>query len=75
MTKEVKEDLKVWECFLDKFNGSSIFLPDKWSSSYELKFYTDASGFRVLSVMQRYSVVSGFMETGIVIGSIKILQS
>lgn len=44
MTKEVKEDLKVWECFLDKFNGSSIFLPDKWSSSYEFKFYTDASG-------------------------------
>lgn len=44
MTDEVKEDLKVWECFQDKFNGSSIFLPDKWSSLHELKLYTDASG-------------------------------
>lgn len=43
MTKEVKKDLKVLECFLDKFNGSSIFLPDKWSSSHELKLYTEAS--------------------------------
>lgn len=40
----MKEDLKVWECFLDKFNGSSIFRPDKWSSSHELKFYIDALG-------------------------------
>lgn len=44
MTKEVKEDLNVWLDFLSNFNGSSMFLPDRWISSSELKLYTDASG-------------------------------
>lgn len=43
MTKEVKKELNVLECFLETFNGSSIFLPNKWSSSHELKSYTYVS--------------------------------
>lgn len=44
MTKQVKEDLSVWYDFLSNFNGSSMFLPDIWLSSTELRLYTDASG-------------------------------
>lgn len=44
MTKQVKEDLSVWYDFLCNFNGSSMFLPDIWLSSSELRLYTDASG-------------------------------
>lgn len=43
MTKQVKEDLSVWYDFLCNFNGSSMFLPDIWLSSSELRLYRDAS--------------------------------
>lgn len=72
MTKEVKKELNVLECFLEH--------------SMDPRFFSQISGqvrmslnhthiVRVLSVMQRYSVVSVFMETGIVIGNIIIPQS
>lgn len=44
LSKEVKEDLKVWKTFLAQFNGRSIFLSDTWVNSNTLNLYTDASG-------------------------------
>ena len=44
VSKEVKEDLKVWQEFLSQFNGKSFFLEDDWSSSSKLHLFTDASG-------------------------------
>lgn len=44
LTKEVKEDLKVWQNFLTGFNGRSFFLTDFWTNSNQLELYTDASG-------------------------------
>ena len=44
MTREVKEDLKVWQQFLASFNGRSFFLSDVWSNLHQLQLYTDASG-------------------------------
>ena len=44
LTREVKEDLKVWQQFLSGFNGRSFFLSVDWANSHHLKLYTDASG-------------------------------
>ena len=44
LTREFKEDLKVWQQFLAGFNGRSFFLSVDWTNSHHLKFYTDASG-------------------------------
>ncbi|XP_048582553.1 uncharacterized protein LOC125561881 [Nematostella vectensis] len=44
LSREVKADLRVWQCFLEDFNGKSFFLEDTWHSSDKLKLYTDASG-------------------------------
>ena len=44
LSKEVKEDLKVWKTFLAQFNGRSIFLSDTWVNSNTLNLYTDACG-------------------------------
>ena len=44
LSKDVKEDLKVWQSFLSNFNGRSFFLEETWYSSSKLDLYTDASG-------------------------------
>ena len=44
ISKEVKEDLRVWQEFLSNYNGRSFFLSDNWASSNTLQLYTDASG-------------------------------
>ena len=44
LSKDVKEDLVVWQSFLSGFNGRSFFLADQWKNSYQLELYTDASG-------------------------------
>lgn len=44
LSKDVKEDLKIWQSFLAKFNGRSFFLEETWYSSTKLDLYTDASG-------------------------------
>ena len=43
LTNETKKDLRIWDTFLDSFNGKSFFLEDGWASSYSLRFYTDAA--------------------------------
>ena len=41
LTRETKKDLRIWETFLASFNGKSFFLEEVWSTSYNLKFYTE----------------------------------
>ena len=43
LNTEVKKDLRIWQTFLDSFNGKSFFLEERWSSSYSLCFYSDAA--------------------------------
>ena len=42
LTRETKKDLKILETFTASFNRKSFFLDKVWSTSYNLKFYTDA---------------------------------
>ena len=42
LTKEAKLDLKVWQLFIESFNGTTMFLPNSWESE-SLNMYTDAS--------------------------------
>ncbi|XP_060085027.1 uncharacterized protein LOC132564393, partial [Ylistrum balloti] len=42
LSKEARADLAAWGLFLDYFNGTSMFLSDKWETSAHLQFYTDA---------------------------------
>ena len=44
LSKELKEDLLVWQSFLSSFNGRSFFLSDQWTSCLYLELYTDAPG-------------------------------
>ena len=44
LSREVKQDLLVWQSFLAGFNGRSFFLTDQWTNSHQLELYTDASG-------------------------------
>jgi len=43
LNKECKEDLRMWLNFLDEWNGVSMFYEDKYSTSEDMKLYTDAS--------------------------------
>jgi len=43
LTNEARADLQMWSSFLDTFNGSNFFLPERWLLSDELHLFTDAS--------------------------------
>lgn len=40
----IREDLLVWDHFLDCFNGTTIILEDQWQDNSMLNLYTDAAG-------------------------------
>ena len=44
LTKDTKDDLRVWLQFLDLFNGKSFFLAEIWETSNTLELYTDSAG-------------------------------
>ena len=44
LSKEAKSDMATWLTFLDKFNGKTFFLEDKWETSPSLELFTDAAG-------------------------------
>ena len=44
ISKEAKDDLKLWLSFIENFNGKSFFHTPVLLSSSKLKLYTDASG-------------------------------
>ena len=43
ITKQVKEDLHVWELFLKNYNGKTFFLDHKWAENKHLHLFTDAA--------------------------------
>ena len=43
LPKHVKEDVRVWQHFLNNFNGKSFFLDFKFLSNHTLQLFTDAS--------------------------------
>ena len=44
LSKEAKYDMVTWLTFLDKFNGKTFFLDDRWDTSSSLDLFTDAAG-------------------------------
>ena len=44
LDQEAKRDLAAWRLFIKHFNGTSMFLHDRWIQSTKLHFYTDSSG-------------------------------
>lgn len=44
LSKEAKSDMVTWLTFLDKFNGKTFFLDDRWDTSSSLDLFTDAAG-------------------------------
>ena len=44
LTQVTKEDLKMWQTFLNDFNGVSNMLDVEWVSSAQLQLYTDSAG-------------------------------
>lgn len=70
----MKEDLKVWEYFLDKFSAWIIEFPPRQMVKFARAEIVHM--LRALLVMQRdVEIVMDFIKTGILIGNIKILQS
>ena len=43
ISKEVKDDIKMWLEFLSQFNGYNLFMSDRWFSNYSLDLYTDSA--------------------------------
>ena len=43
VTKEVKQNLQIWEMFFHSFNRKSFFLEEAWTTSGQLRFYIDAA--------------------------------
>ena len=44
LSRETKEDLRLWQTFLSSFNDVSFFLDETWRNSNKLNLFTDASG-------------------------------
>ena len=44
LSKEAKSDMAIWLTLLDRFNGKTFFLEDKWEASPSLELFTDAAG-------------------------------
>ena len=44
LDQEARLDLSAWLLFIKHFNGTSMFLHDRWIQSTKLHFYTDSSG-------------------------------
>ena len=44
LDQEAKRDLSAWLLFIKHFNGTAMFLHDRWIQSTNLHFYTDSSG-------------------------------
>ena len=42
VNNQVKQDLTVWQLFLQHYNGSTLLLDYKWLSNRDIQLYTDA---------------------------------
>lgn len=57
LNKEARADMAAWLSFMNNFNGKSFFLDDRWHSSANLHFYTDAAsslGFGAIFQTKRF---------------------
>ena len=43
LNKEARADLAAWQAFLDDFNGSYLFINQRWLSSDKISLYTDSA--------------------------------
>ena len=43
LSKESKSDVSTWLAFLDRFDGKTFFLDDKWETTSSLELFTDAA--------------------------------
>ena len=43
LTRPVREDLALWEEFLQDYNGASFFIEEEWVSADKLHLFTDAA--------------------------------
>ena len=48
LNQGIREDLAMWKVFFEKFNGTSVFYDQFWSSNTEIQLYTDAAAGRGL---------------------------
>ena len=44
VTKNMREDLKLWLLFLENFNGTTVMLDKFWYSNADLELFTDSAG-------------------------------
>ncbi len=44
VTKDMKDELRIWLNFLDNYNGTTVFLDQIWASNSDLELYTDSAG-------------------------------
>jgi len=51
LSKEAKSDMATWLTFLDRFNGKTFSLDDKWETSSSLKLFTDAASSKGYGVI------------------------
>ena len=45
VSSDIKEDLRVWKMFLEKFNGKCVISSEVWGDEIHLHIFSDASGF------------------------------
>ena len=44
VTKDMREDLKLWLLFLENYNGTTVMLDKCWYSNADLELFTDSAG-------------------------------
>ena len=44
LSRGMKEDLRIWLLFLSRYNGTTMFLEQFWSSNSDLELFTDSAG-------------------------------
>jgi hypothetical protein len=60
LTLEARGDIVWWTKSASRWNGSSVFYEDLWTSSIDLELYTDASGVGIGAVFGRRWLSASF---------------
>lgn len=63
LDKEARKDLAAWKLFLDHFNGRFLCLPNRWSSSDNIKLFSDACGFGFAAIFGTNWIQGSFPES------------
>ena len=46
VSQAMREDIKVWQCFLSQYNGITVMLDTLWTSNDTIELFTDSAGSR-----------------------------